>query len=249
MSDVPAIKTVSRSDTGLVRMENQDSVICLGEIGVFAVADGMGGGKEGALASRMVCDELSRSVRAKNFLKRVDEIETAVSAANARIFAYAKAHDFRQMGSTVALLAVDDESFARGVVGYVGDSRVYRVRGGAAEMLTRDHSVGAELDAAVGAGAGERFSARSNPLSHILTRSVGVKEEVLLEWRKIDIAAGDRYVVCSDGVHDVIKADTLGRIVADGELESVAGALADEVVARGAPDNYSFVSVEMGGAR
>ena len=243
------IKSTSRSETGLVRKANEDSVLCLDQMAVFAVADGMGGGSDGALASRMVCEELSRGVCAKVYLRRVDEIGRAVAAANARILEHAKRHGFRQMGSTVALLAVDETSFARGVIGYVGDSRVYRVRSGVAELLTRDHSVGAELEKEVGSAAGRDFSARSNPLSHILTRSVGVKDDVLLEWRKIDIVDGDRFVICSDGVHDVIETDALGRIVAACDIEKAADALAAKVVECGAPDNYSFVIVEIGGAK
>ena len=243
------IKTASRSETGLVRKDNQDSVLCLDKMAVFAVADGMGGGSDGALASRMVCEELSRGVRAKEFTKRVEEIGRAVEAANARIFTYAKERGYRQMGSTVALLAVDESTLAHGVIGYVGDSRVYRVRGGAAELLTRDHSVGAELERGIcAASGGGRFSARSNPLAHILTRSVGVRGDVLLEWRKVDIADGDRYVICSDGVHDVIETDVLGGIVASGGIEEAADALDAKVVECGAPDNYTFVIVETGGA-
>ena len=242
------VKTASRSETGLVRKTNQDSVLCLSEMNVFAVADGMGGGSEGGLASRMVCEDLARAVRADVYSRRVDEIAEAVSAANARIFEYARKRGFRQMGSTVALLAVDDTGFERGVVGYVGDSRVYRLRNGAAELLTRDHSVGAELDQAV-AGARGRFSARSNPLAHILTRAIGTNEDVQLEWRKVDISAGDRFVICSDGVHDVVETDALAGLVARGSLEKAAGALEREIVACGAPDTYSFVIVEIGGAR
>ena len=243
------IKSVSRSETGLVRRDNQDSVLCLDHMAVFAVADGMGGGSDGALASQMVCDELCRGVLAKEHPRRIDEIGVAVAAANARILRHAKEHGFRMMGSTVALLAVDDATLAHGAVCHVGDSRVYRVRGGAAEALTRDHSVGAELEREVGAAPGSSFSSRANPLSHILTRAVGTKENVSIEWREVDVAAGDRFVICSDGVHDVVEADVLGGIVAVGSLEGAADSLAAKIVECGAPDNYTFVIVEIGGAR
>ena len=243
------IKAVSRCETGLVRKDNQDSVLCLEGMSIFAVADGMGGGSEGGLASQIVCEELARGIVAKEYARRVDEAGGAVAAANARIFEYAKEHGFRQMGSTVALLAIDDATLSRGVIGYVGDSRVYRVRDGKAELLTRDHSIGAELEREVGAAAGARFSARSNPLSHILTRAVGTKDTVSLEWRKIDIEAGDRLVICSDGVHDVVEADVLCGIVEAGGMEKAADSLAAKVVECGAPDNYSFVIVEIGGSR
>jgi serine/threonine protein phosphatase PrpC len=238
---------VSRTARGLVRADNQDNVLCIGKMGLFAVADGMGGGSSGGLASKIVCDELSL-VSSADFKARIAEIDQAVATANSRILAHAREHGFRQMGSTVALLAVDESGCKRGVIGYAGDSRVYRVRGGAAELLTRDHSIGAELEDTVGT-AGGKFSARSNPLAHILTRAIGTKECVLLEWRKIDIAAGDRFVICSDGVHDTTDTDTLARLVAGKELEQAADALVRGIVAQGAPDNYSFVIVETEGAQ
>lgn len=241
------IKYVSRSETGLVRKDNQDSVLCLDDLGVFVVADGMGGGSAGALASQMVCEALQSGVRAKEYQKRLEEIESAIVAANAKIFVHAKEQGFKQMGSTVALLSADEMYPSRGVMCYVGDSRVYRIRSVVAELLTRDHSVGAELEEKVGVAAGSSYSARSNPLAHILTRAIGSKEEVIVEWRKVDITARDRFVICSDGVCDVVETDRLGRIASSPNLESAADFLAAEVVARGAPDNYSFVIVEIGG--
>ncbi len=240
------IKTVSRSETGLVRKDNQDTVLCLDDLGVFAVADGMGGGSAGALASQMVCEALRNGVRAKDYPKRLDEIESAIAAANARIFAHAKEQGFKQMGSTVVVLAVDETSLSLGAIGYVGDSRVYRVRGEVAELLTRDHSVGAELEDKVGAAPGSSYAARSNPLAHILTRAVGSRGEVAVEWRKVDIVAGDRFVICSDGVCDVVETEGLGGLVSSPSLESAADSLAAEIVVRGAPDNYSFVIVDIG---
>jgi len=239
----------SRNEKGLVRKENQDSVLCMEKSGVFAVADGMGGGSGGALASQIVCEELGRCGSPADFKAKVSDIGHAVDVANSRIFAYAKEHGFRQMGSTVAMLAVDGTKCARGAVGHVGDSRVYRVRGKAAELMTRDHSVGAELAASAGAAAASKLFARSNPLAHILTRAIGTRSEVQVEWREIDIADGDRFVVCSDGVHDVIETDELAAIVANCEIGNAADRLERIIVARGAPDNYSFVIVETGNAR
>ena len=237
----------SVSETGLVRKENQDHVLCLANAGLFAVADGMGGGADGALASEIVCEELAKGAYSGEFPARLDEIAAAVAAANERILAHAKKHGFRQMGSTVAVLAIDDFPHGRGAIGYVGDSRVYRIRDGAAALLTRDHSIGAELESEIGNAAAGRFSSRSNPLAHILTRVVGMKEKLVLEWRKIDVSPGDRFVVCSDGVHDVIETEELAGLIAQGDLSLAADSLGREVVKRGAPDNYSFAIVEIGG--
>ena len=245
---ISGIYFASRSERGLVRKNNQDNVVCLGELGVFAVADGMGGYAEGALASRMMCEALEQGVSADSgYQMRLDEIAAAVDAANGRIFAYAAKHGFRTVGTTLALLALDGTTSRRGTIGHIGDSRVYRVRSGRAELMTRDHSVGAELEESVGTAAGHSFAMRSNPLSHMLTRAIGISEKVQLEWRKIDVAVGDRFVVCSDGVHDVVGVAELLALVAEECVSDAAKALERAIVAHGAPDNYSFVIIEIGG--
>lgn len=235
------------SEKGLVRKDNQDTVICLERVNVFAVADGMGGGEEGALASRMVSEELERQVVSDDYRVRLEEIDKAIVAANTRIFEHAKSCGYKQMGSTVALLVLNDGASGHAAVAHVGDSRVYRVRKGTAESLTRDHSVGAELEEKVGYGKGHQFAVRSSPLAHLLTRVIGSETKVSVSWRKVDVAVGDRFVICSDGVHDVVEPETLARLVADGDLATATKALSREVVRCGARDNYSFVLVETGG--
>lgn len=238
----------SRSARGAVRKDNQDSVLCLAKSGAFAVADGMGGGAEGARASQMVCAALKAGLGAGSFSDRLKDAGAAIVKANADVFGYAREQGLKQMGSTVALLAFDLERPERAAIAYVGDSRVYRLRDAKAELLTRDHSVGAELGERVGGPAGAKFSARSNPLAHVLTRAVGTEAEVTPEWRKIDVARGDRFLVCTDGVHDVIETFELAGLLSAGTVAACAARLEDLVVARGAPDNYSFVLVEIGGA-
>lgn len=245
--EASSLRAISRTERGLVRRENEDNVLCLGEHALFAVADGMGGGEEGGLASRIVCEEIKKGVVSSDFSRRTDEIAGAVARANARIFEYAKDRGIRQMGSTVALLALDGPDGGRCAIGSVGDSRVYRLRNGKAVQLTRDHSVGVELAERVGASAGRRFASRSNPLAHILTRAIGTEPSVEIEWHKIDVRPDDRFLICSDGVHDVIGTDDLGRILSVGDLPTAASALDREVLRCGAPDNYSFVIVDAGG--
>jgi len=237
------IRHVSRSGKGLVRENNEDNVLCLAPLGVYAVADGMGGGAEGELASQMVCAALGAIGRGPSFARRCAEIGQALQSANGQILDYAHEKGHRQMGSTVALAAFDLDETMRAVVCHIGDSRVYRIRAGAVERLTRDHSVGTELEAMVG-GA---FSARTNPLAHVLTRALGTDKDVKPEWRKVDVAAGDRFVICSDGVHDVMDGEDIQKAVAYGPIEAAADLLEQEVLVRGAPDNYSFILAEIGG--
>ncbi len=126
------------------------------------------------------------------------------------------------MGSTAAILVLDPSDRTRAAVVHVGDSRVYRVRHGLAECLTRDHRI-------LG--------------SNTLTRAVGAAATVRCDVREVDVRAGDRFVLCSDGVSGVVSDGRLAVFASGGTLETAAARLADAVVKAGAPDNYSFVLV------
>jgi len=233
----PWIKVLRTSDTGLVRKENQDNLLVDSLFDVYCVADGMGGGAEGAMASEIVCTTMRKAVAevGTSFINKMEAVALSLDNANTTIHSYARNRGYRQMGSTAAVLVFDGEGSGRAAVCHVGDSRVYRVRRGLATPLTRDHSVGAEL-----------FDAdRDHPLSHVLTRAVGTESGIRPDWRKVDVLPGDRFVICSDGVHDVITDTRLGFLVGYGTLEKAKERLAAEVVKNGAPDNYSFILLEV----
>ena len=244
------VSCVTASETGKVRKDNQDAFFVDAAKTVFCVADGMGGGSEGATASRFVCEEVAKVAETPDLTARMKAVDAAISAANARIRAYSLEKGFKQMGSTVAVLLVDPVNVRKGVICHVGDSRVDRVRDGAAELLTKDHTIGGQLSAfATGAQAAD-LKSRQNPLAHVLTRAIGVEEKVAGEWRKLDLEKGDRYLVCSDGVHDVVADSLVGEILTvSQDLEEASGKLADEVVRNGAPDNYTYVLIAIGGAK
>lgn len=240
----PSLDAVFVSEVGLLREDNQDNVLVSVSHGVFGVADGMGGGAEGAKASATVCHELKMMthVAGDTFAQRISAVRASLVDANAAIYAYATEHGLGQMGSTAAVIVFDPESGSKAYVMHVGDSRVYRIRGGLVSLLTRDHSVGRELSDFAGSRAADLRS-RANPLTHVLTRAVGAQATVHAEEREIDVRPGDRYLLCTDGVHDVVTDARLGVFAAAGDLESAASRLAAEVVRCGAPDNYSFVLV------
>ena len=238
------------SETGVVRKDNQDSVFVDGAKTVFCVADGMGGGSEGATASRFVCEEISKVVDRGMFSKRLKAAAAAIAAANDRIRAYAKDRDFKQMGSTAAVLLLDPPDNRRAAICNVGDSRIYRIRSRKAELLTHDHTIGGQLGDLTKGVLSAGFKSRTNPLAHVLTRAIGATDKVEGEWRKIDVAGGDRFLVCSDGVHDVVSNEKIGSILAGSEdLAAASRHLTDEIVRGGAPDNFSYVMIEFGGGR
>ena len=160
-----------------------------------------------------------------DFAARVEAVGQAVADANSAIFAHAREQGYDAMGSTVAVLVLDPANPRHAAICHVGDSRVYRVRGGMPQLLTRDHR----------RGAGE----------HTLTRAVGATENVTADWFEITSTNSSRFILCTDGVHDVESETRLAVFVAAGPIESAARRLSADIMRRGAPDNYSFVIVEV----
>lgn len=243
-----AIESVSASECGLVRKENEDHVFVDAGHAVFCVADGMGGGSEGGTASAFMCEEMRRAASVHGFLHRREAVEKAVSAANVRIRDYAAKKGFRQMGTTLAVLMFDPDNPLHAAACHVGDSRIYCVRRGRAVALTRDHTVGSQLGSVATGPLADELRSRLHPLSHVLTRSIGTEERVSGEWTEVGVEQGDVFVVCSDGVHDIISDSLLGEIVSSFEdLNAVSVRLRGEILRLGAPDNYSFLLVRPGG--
>ena len=240
------VETASLSACGPVRSENQDHIMVRRKRLTFCVADGMGGGEGGAKASEIVCSDLAATVsRFQDFGERVRACAEAIRAANAHIRDFAKQAGYRQMATTVALLALDGSEGRVGVVGHVGDSRVYRYRDGQLTQLTHDHTMVGELSrSATGRKMASDLVTRANPLSHVLTRAVGIEREVQPEWRKIDITPGDIYLICSDGVYDMVADEGLRAALEEGgAAREIVARIEARVVAAGAADNYSLVVV------
>ena len=242
----------SVSACGLVRKENQDSVLSLPETGLFCVADGMGGGKGGALASQWVCESLAKAVRDVSFdtlggEKRIMFLGAALQETNDRVRAYAKEQGYKSMGSTVALLVPNPLDRSHPYVAHAGDSRVYRMRRGELQLLTSDHTVGGELSRkTVSRREAEDLGSRGNPLSHILTRAVGTEFRVRPEWQSIDLKVGDRLLLCTDGVHDMLSDAEIAVAMRGRRTPSeIARRLETGIVAAGAGDNYSLICLEV----
>ena len=221
------VSVCAMSKPGLVRKDNQDRVFVDEKRLVYCVADGVGGAEEGGRASEIVCRNVKMMLAAapEDFTSRVEAVGQAVADANAAIFAHAREHGYGAMGSTVAVLVLDPANARHAAICHVGDSRVYRIRGGMPQLLTRDHRRGA--------GA------------NVLTRAVGAAESVAADWFEITSSNSSRFILCTDGVHDVESETRLAVFVSAGPVESAAQRLSADIERRGAPDNYSFVIVEV----
>ena len=222
------VRSVSASETGLARTDNQDHVFVDDARFVYCVADGVGGGSDGAYASEIVCANLKMVTYAadETFKSRTSAVEKALEDANAALFARARERGVPLIASTVAALVLDPANPRHAAVCHVGDSRVYRFRRGMPELLTRDHRLGGG--------------------SHMLTRAVGAAETLRPEWLEIDSTDSSRFLLCTDGVHDVVSAGRLAAFVsAAPTLEAAAARLSADVVRQGAPDNFSLVLLEV----
>jgi len=228
---------VSRTHVGLKRKVNEDSVLVRTERGLWAVADGMGGHEAGDVASTMVTDAL----RALPIVYGLDDtVEAAIDAlrrVNGELIRLARSEDDRSrtIGTTVVGLAIADGQFR---CFWAGDSRAYRIRHGQIRRLSRDHSLVQDL---VDAGMLNSADAEKHESANVITRAVGVSEELEVDSSTGEAAPGDIFLLASDGVTRVVEDEELLEELANGSLETAADKLVELVLARGAPDNLSMV--------
>ncbi len=236
-----AVRHGSLSHVGAVRTLNEDRCFAAPELGVYAVADGMGGHAAGDIASTAVVQALATigpAVTANDLLARLEDRMLHVNAA---IRAVAEARG-QLVGTTVAVLIVFGSDFA---CVWAGDSRIYRIRGGAIEQLTRDHT---EVQALVDSGALTPEEARDWPRRNVITRAVGVRPEPELELVHCVLEPGDTFVICSDGLTTHVE-DAAIRDRADGaEPQDACDALVALALERGGSDNVTVVAVRFDAA-
>ena len=236
------------SDRGLVRKENEDSYAVLPEDGCCIVSDGMGGGAAGEIASQIIVEYLSDAIAGTapdSPGSRKYAIQQAIHGANRKIREYAKSHRYSQMGATLALILLDSWRPGHGLLCHIGDSRIYRFRQGELTLLTRDHTVGCELAASLNK-AGKTAAAASlddhtaSPISHVLTRSIGIADYVLPEWEETELLPDDVIMVCSDGITTMLRDEEIQQVFRNTTtLDDKIAALTAEVRKAGAKDNYT----------
>ena len=229
------------SEAGRVRSINQDSYY-VGELGgayLAIVADGMGGHKTGEVASQKAVEVIQRELKSsKNYPPAA--LARAVQAANLEVYDYATENPEHQgMGTTLTTLYIDDQV---GLVGHVGDSRAYLVRNGTIRQLTFDHSWVAER---VRQGILTQDEARVHRLRNVITNALGATPEVKLDVLHFDVQAGDRVVMCSDGVSMLMSDEQMRDAVESMTPQEATRHLIEESNKRGSPDNVTAVVLEV----
>ena len=233
-----AIQLASGSDVGQVRTANEDScgTFLRGDASrLLVVADGMGGARGGATASQTALSIIAECFESDAAARPQAMLEAAIQAANTRVFEMAQDDpELEGMGTTVVAFMLDEE--CRGTIAHVGDSRAYRYRRGHLEPMTTDHSVVAEMQKRGLLSADE---AAVHPRRNEILRAVGVQPEVEVEVASVDVAGGDRFLLCSDGLSGVLRDDEIAAVVQDRAPSEAVAELIQIANERGGPDNIT----------
>ena len=225
-----------RTHVGLVRKENEDSIVASPDGRLWAVADGMGGHARGAWASQTVCAALAATALGPTLNGDCERVADALEHANDLIVAEGEKSGHTVGTTVVALLVVGDRLACL----WSGDSRAYRLRGGALRQLTRDHSQVAEL---VDAGLITEAEARTHPLGNVVTRAIGVARGLALDVVEDGLAPGDTVLLCSDGLNKCLEDVEIAQLLGDNDPATGCETLVAAVLDRGAPDNVSVILV------
>ncbi len=248
----PSIEAVGISDAGNVRQYNEDTIAFDAATGVMVLADGMGGHRAGEVASRMATEVIAGDLQAAlaelgpdadpDAVKAV--VERSIIRANGEIFAAAQANPVQYgMGTTLALAVFHD---SRVILAHVGDSRIYRLRYNHLQLLTRDDSL---LREQIDLGYIEAAAAVGTHNRNLVTRAVGIGEGIAPHVRDEAALPGDLYVLCSDGLNDLVDDADIELVVntVKANLPLAARLLVQSAKDNGGYDNVSVIVVRLAG--
>lgn len=243
----PKVRAAARSDIGKRRSENQDAYgfVRAKNYDLFLVADGMGGAKGGATASAIAADVITKGAADESSNITEDSLRYVIERANAIIFHEGRKNDqLTGMGTTVVVVVVCE---GKALVAHVGDSRIYRYRQDNFELLTRDHTLVKEL---IDSGAISPAQAENHPIAHMLTRSLGPTAAVQVESRLLEepLVAGDRFLLCCDGLYNLVKDQEIAEYIKNPDLQQIADSLIALANQRGGTDNITVQVIEVTGA-
>jgi len=246
------LEMVSATHSGMVRSHNEDCIDADEAAGFAVLADGMGGYNAGEVASRMAVDLVSSGIKAALEQRHTRDLEASGAQAlvaehslraNAAIYEAARSNEaYEGMGTTLVIGLWFGASIA---VAHVGDSRLYRFRGGVLQQLTRDHSL---LEQQIELGVITREEARYSPNRNVVTRAIGIDSDVEPEVHTFPVSAGDHYLLCSDGLTDMLTDPEIREILVacDDDLQEAADELVQQANQSGGLDNISVIVVRVG---
>lgn len=224
----------------MVREINEDACLMRPEIGLWVVADGMGGHEGGELASGMVIEDLRHLPPPTDWQQLLDMTTACLQETNRKLRQEA-ARRFanRLIGSTVVILLAYEN---HGACLWVGDSRLYRWRAGELQQLSRDHS---QVQEWVDMGLLKPEQAHYHPLANVITRAVGSTDELAIDRVEFPLAPGDVFLLCSDGLNKTVPDAELPQLLAAGDERAIVQSLIHLALKRNANDNVTVVVVTL----
>ena len=257
MTPAMSLSWAVRTDAGRRRNSNEDSHSSRPEVGLFIVADGMGGHVAGEVASRVAVESISAFIQETAGADRnrtwpfpfepelsfeANRLKAAFRLANRRIAsAIADSQDLRGMATTASAMLVGKD---HACVAHIGDSRVYVLQGSDLHQITDDHSW---VEEQVRAGMLTPAAARQHPWRNVVTRALSGAEDPEIDVVQVKPAAGDRYLLCSDGLFGVVGDEQIAAILGDrsASLDEICGRLIDAANEAGGPDNITALVIQI----
>ncbi len=238
--EVIKVTVAWRSETGLVRTHNEDSLYIDEDKGIFLIADGMGGHENGQLAS-----SLAVKIFAEEMLNHqtddfsLDNLHNAMTKANDAVYHQQNLLSGKIMGTTFSAVAITKDQL---LIGHIGDSRIYRLQETSVEQLTHDHSYLAEL---IRLGEINEIEAKNSTQKNVLIKALGPEAAIEAQYLQQKISVGDKILLCTDGLYNLISDEEIWQMVKQSEsLQKAADQLIETALLRGGFDNITLILYE-----
>jgi len=231
------LEAFGASDPGCVRSNNEDYFLVIPAIGLYLVADGMGGAQAGEHASKLAAETIEQAVKQNGKSMDSDGLVVAFGRANQRVMDAAAGNpDMEGMGTTLVVALENNGDL---LIASVGDSRVYTFYNGMLNAITEDQTWVNEVGRRLGI---DEENLKSHPMRHVLTMAIGVSENLRVHTYRITPSHGMLVMLCSDGLHGVVSDDELSKALASqASLEAKGKELIASARSRGGPDNITVV--------
>jgi protein phosphatase len=231
------LEAFGASDPGCVRSNNEDYFLVVPAIGLYLVADGMGGAQAGEHASRLAAETIEQAVEQNGTAMDSDSLVAAFGRANQRVMdEAARDPQMEGMGTTLVAAVEKDGEL---VIASVGDSRVYTYENGALQTITEDQTWVNEVGRRLGI---DEENLKNHPMRHVLTMAIGVSDNLRVHTHRVRPSPGMVVLLCSDGLHGVVTDEEMKQALSSQEsLEGKSKALIDLARSHGGPDNITTV--------
>jgi serine/threonine protein phosphatase PrpC len=228
------------TDVGKARKHNEDAILDRGEIGLWVVADGMGGHAKGDVASQMIVESMKKVHEGVKLESYIDDIEERLIKVNEKLVAKARESEKKTtIGSTVVLMLAYEKYC---VYAWAGDSRLYRLRDKELRQMTTDHS---QVEVYVEQGLISREEAAVHPHGNMITRAIGAAEVLHLDMDIQEMRSGDRYLLCSDGLTKHTNDLEFQDMLQTGTPEECCKEMIELTLERGAGDNVTVIIIDV----